>query len=252
MNTFNYEQIDQYLMGQLQGESLRLFEQQLEGDPDLANEVKERRKSLDVLEDIGDLQLKERIQNIHNRVLDQQPASTSTEKSIGRIRPLYTWLALAASVLLLLAAGMWWSTTPTPDAQQLFAQHYEAYPISFTSRAGENDTKLADASRYYREGAFEKVIGPLESVLADSINTKAKLALGIAELELNHFAKAIQHFDDLINAKDPLYEEQALWFKALTYLKQNDLDNCAQQLKQLDQDRFSFKRQAALDLLEKL
>ena len=250
MNTFNYEQIDQYLMGQLQGENLRSFERQMESDPDLAQEVADRRKSLDILEDLGDLQLKKRIKVIHNKVVGSSEREATPEK-VTKVRPLYRWIAVAATFLLLISAFLWWSNRAL-DNQQLFAQHYEPYNISFTNRSADVDTRLADASRLYKNGNFQQVIGLLESYLQDTTNTKATLALGIAAIELNHYDKAIQYFDQLIEAKDPLYEEQAIWYKALTYLKQDDAANCKTQLNLLTQERFSFRKADAQQLLNQL
>ena len=58
MNNSDYDRIDDYLMGRLDSKALDLFERQLQEDMDFAKEVKERKQFIDLLDKVGDIEMK--------------------------------------------------------------------------------------------------------------------------------------------------------------------------------------------------
>ncbi|MEM8908047.1 MAG: hypothetical protein AAGD05_09400 [Bacteroidota bacterium] len=251
MNKLNYEIIDQYVMGLLEEEALKAFESQLATDAQLAREVQLRRESLELIEDLGDLRLKKRLQGIHKEVAETSPPADGKGSTLGRSHSLYRWLSVAAVLLLLMMALFWWGRT-APKHQQLFAQHYEAYPLSFNSRSSPLDLVMAKAGALYNNADYEEAGVLFSQILEENPNSKAQFALGIAALEMADYPRALQQFEQLIAQKDPIYEEQAIWYKALIYLAQADWLQCREQLQLLTHAPFTFRRDQAQELLTQL
>lgn len=96
INQSLYEKIDRYLLGELEGEELRLFEQQMREDEALAEEVAKQREMLDALSE-------------HERFLNEIPAEKTkiipienTHKSRRILSTL--GIVLAISVITFLSA----------------------------------------------------------------------------------------------------------------------------------------------------
>ena len=124
MENAEYNKIDDYLMGRLQGAALEAFEQRLKEDKDLAEKVQAQQQALGILRQAGDLNLKREIQEVEDSFFRQkrQPALS---------RRLSTWIIAAASLLLLFFAYRAWQKS-TPN--QLYDEYYLAYNTSIGDR----------------------------------------------------------------------------------------------------------------------
>lgn len=244
MNSTDQHTIDEYLLNRLEGKDLQAFEQLLAQDESLMKEVIERRQLLSAMDMVGDLQMKERVRRIHLAEMgrgDRKPVNTNTRK----------WL-FALVLVLIASLAAWWALRPKPQTPaQLYAQYYQPYDLNFGTRSTDASQALAEAGGLYKSGKYAEALPVFEQALVASPNdSKARLALGICQLELGQYDQALLQFNALLDANDPLFGEQARWYAALAKLGKGDVAGCKALLEGFLSDRESQFHQKASELMD--
>ena len=169
------EQIDQYLLGQSDPAERSAFEQRLERDPLLRQQLEDTESAMAAIELFEDDALKNRLRQLDAQfqgnarpltTAEEPPDATApsaTEAKVVTMRPLKrsrrTLLAYAATLILLLGAVYWLIQPGDPlSPQQLALNTFEPYDnIAYTFQRGEADeTAEAAAFRAYEAGDFDK------------------------------------------------------------------------------------------------
>lgn len=240
------EKLDRYIKGQLQGTDLTDFQREINNNPMLAKEVKKHQVIAKGIEAYGNEKLKQHLKQFRAGMLEEsKPQKKSTGKIIRFI------IAAAAAVAFLIFMRQLWPQAAT--SQQLFAQSYEVYDASFSSRDTDAAIDLAQAEKLYKSKAYQQAIPLLENaVQQQSTNAQLQLALGNAYLLNEQAPKAIPLFQSIINRNDALYGDQAKWYLALTYLKLEQTANCKQLIEQLASNPEADFHQEAKALLVQL
>jgi tetratricopeptide (TPR) repeat protein len=172
-----------------------------------------------------------------------------------KVVPLYgrRWfLAAAASVALLIAAGTWYNTNVASDPQQLFEAYFEAFdsPGSGLTRGNEGVTAKGAAYDAYDNGRYAEAIPLFENILANNNDPIVLLCLGNAQLKVGKIEQAENTFTQLLTQHNDLIT-QAKWYLALTYLKEDKLDRSKAALWELAQSStYGEKAQSLLKKLE--
>ena len=223
----NYEsQIDAYLLGELTGSQLDAFERALREDPALAQRVSEERQLFRGLQHHGNEQLRARLKAIHRQTQGEASASpTGTAPSAKKRRlPVRILLTAAAGLALLIVAT--YLLRPDPlSGPEVFAQHYQSYPLSLTERSEPTeDPRLAQIDARYSRGDYERVL-PLVAELTAEANRDPLLQMagGIAALESRDYPLAIRYFTSIRENPDSPLADQATWYLALTHLQGDDV-----------------------------
>ena len=237
MNNFNYEMIESYLAGELQGEELQAFTKELQTNEALASEVL-----------LYDSIQKDMIQN-HQTSLGTEKLrqSTSTlnkeyfKKQTASVVPMRRWLYLAAAAavacLLLLNNPFTKETN-----ESLFAANSKEIPALTTVRGNADDNTAAIA--LYNQKDFTAAIPKLELQLTkNAADNELLLALGVSYTKTNAGVKAIATLDKLI-AKNNAYQDEAKWWKALAQIQDknngaavetlNSISNASDKKQQVD------------------
>ncbi len=172
----------------------------------------ERKALVDILKEVG------------KDYFQDQIAETPQFKIVRN--NLRRWIALAASVTLI-AAAVWFFTRP--DESPTYQQYAQHTPLSLTVMGNTVQSK-ADAESAFNQKDYGKALTALDQVLTDEPdNIKAKLSRGICLIELNRTGEARAVFEPLAAGNSAL-KEDAVWYVALSYLKENDLEACKAQL----------------------
>lgn len=235
------EQIDAFLLGKLSQTERSEMEDQIKKDTAFAAAVNERRKTLKLIDVLGDSRIQQRLE----RITTDYHATT---KKTRKLAISWRWVAVAASILLLIFAYFVIPKSETP--QDLYTAYYEAYPINFGSR-DEGNAAIIQAEQYYSNAQFESAIPALEQAYQSTQDTKYILAKGISEMEAGRFSTAIGTLTPLIEQQDILYQKQAIWYVALSYLKTENYDQAKSMLRQLAADERAYKNEEAQELLKK-
>ncbi len=133
MNKDEYTRIEDYLLGKLSEADARMVERRAETDREFARELQLQKDILEGIELAGDEHMRAKIAGI-DRALAQKgffgpdgQISTPDRSGFGAYLYRFRWAA-AATVLLLLTAGLWWLFAPETPPQQASQQTHPATP----------------------------------------------------------------------------------------------------------------------------
>jgi len=173
---------------------------------------------------------------VNNPVMGSRPGGLMKRGNI--------W-AIAAAIALLVAA-VWFVMRPQPPLYQQFALHT---PPQFTERSGAF-TAATTAETSFKKGDYATALTALQQ-LAQQRPDDPTVAFysGVCQLELQQTNAARAVFTTLANGVS-VWREEAQWYVALTYLRENDLEKCKQVLGTIQPDAERYK--SAVRLLKKL
>lgn len=235
-----FEWIERYLQGELDADELASFENQMNENQEFAEKVnvylnlnkhlKFRTENAQETE-----KLKSTLQKLGNQHISHTP------KIINLFQKNRVWLA-AASIALII--GLFYFQGGKPVYGD-FAQHPA---MELTVRGSQNEN-LEKAQTAFNHKNYETALELLDNALTEQPeNAELQLYRGICLLETNRLDGAKESFNTLKN--NILYKNTALWYLALTSLKEKDYTSCKAFLKQIDPDSSEGKK--AKKLLRKL
>ena len=208
-----YEQIDSYLLGELDRDELEAFERQMLLDKGLVAAVEEHRQAIKVLEAMSDYQLRKRLTQIHQEVID-----VPSKRAFSVTTP---WILGVAATFLLL--GILYFTLPISQGpSDLFSQYYEPYPLTSPARNKTISSPLEKGLLAYQEQNFSVVQDYLHEAKSSEEDAIIFFALGMSHMSLDQPDSALFYLNHI--AKDPLYGEPASWYLALSYLQKDSLE----------------------------
>lgn len=127
-----------------------------------------------------------------------------------------------------------------------FASHNS---ISLTMRGDQSELLSKAESSFNSKNFVEAETYFVQLLEIESNNQEFKLYNAIAKIELNKFTEAETLLTD-ISKGNSVYNNKALWYLALSKLKQEDYINCAKILKTIPEDADDYNN--AQKLLKKL
>jgi len=216
MEEKDIERIDRFLRGEMDKAEAQAFEQALSDNPELQKKMKMQQELVSYIDLMGDQEVLANIRKAEDTYRSQN------KRDIKKMPWLRPFLIAASLVLLLLTA--WWLLRPSGDPDTLYANYYQAYELSFSSRDAGNTENLLAASTAYNSKDYSQALTGFQSLPAKMQTSKVKLAMGISYMELAEFEEAKSLFDQIISLQDPLFLDQALWYKGLSLLKQGELE----------------------------
>ena len=138
--------------------------------------------------------------------------------------------AIAASIAILFGVFMF-NTNSNPSYND-FSNHNS---ISLTVR-GENDVLLSNAEKAFNEKDFEQAKLYFTQILKeDDSNDEIKLYKAISLIETNQFSEAEDLLKEVLKGTS-VFRQKALWYMALSKLKQKDYDACKSTLGLISED----------------
>ncbi len=239
-----YRIIELYLRRQMPPDERRAFEAKIAADPELAAEV----SFYEALLLSHDEQIKSKWRTQDESLL--QPGSQAPPLSFIR-RPQW---AIAASLALLLAAGVWYTFIYAPplNSDTVFQENYEGYKYSGILGAGSSapeDSVWQTTLSAYRAGRFDEAIGTAGQ-LSNSAKyaAEAQLLTGAAYLENGQPEEAVRAFAQV--DAPPALHRKAQFFTAMAHLKANKPEQAKALFKTIAADTespFKGKAKAILD-----
>ncbi len=242
----NDEMIREYLEGSLKGDVLKDFENRMKEDATLAKEVKDLKEVILGLKSLGVDKLKEEVGEWEKEYRNSIPENK------GKVRSLSIVYSVAASIVVLVVAGIYFYSFNTPDYQSLYAENFTPYEDMILARGEEgiaDEELLSEGMTAYNEQQYDLAINKLSDYLSNNPEKYGvAFYIGLAQLELNNIEEAIANFK--IAQKDPLFLQQAQWYQALSYLKSEQLDQAKNILQLVEDQNSHYKREAAGELLK--
>lgn len=224
MNETRFEQIEDYLNGELAGIALAEFEAQLSADPALHAEV-ELHRDIDIaLMDDNKIPFMQTMRNIHEKQV-KTPVEEAVPQQMPRRRILR--FAIAAAAAILLAIFTLPILFPAPDAMQLSENTIGNAP---TFDVWRSETEVVEPMEKRLIAVYQKIehkqytdaIPELTEIYAATDRNEAALGLGYCHLQVKNYDEAIQIFEKM-QTENPIMSDTVAWYLAHSRLRKGDI-----------------------------
>lgn len=238
-----YTQIEDYLDGLMSDDDRKVFETEVGTNPELAQALATVREARERLQQqwghaAADAALRETLNDFGTRFFKSGGSAQKTGGGAKFFQMPRAWWAAAAAIALLVTA--WFFLRPaTPE--QLYAQ-YRTFPeASFTLRASDpGQQTLENAATSFNAKNYSAALELLQSQLAtDPANLEAQFFSSLCLLELKRYDEAIATLEPISNTANS-WADEAQWYLALSYLRQNKEEECAAILRQIPQSNWHY------------
>lgn len=156
---------------------------------------------------------------------------------------MYWYGGIAAAIVLGLTLIFQLGLKKGNASNELFDQFYEPYFTS-TSQRGNGEVNT-EGTIYYIQEDYQSASELLRlELLNDPKNSELALCLGNSYLKLGQSSNAESTFLSVIKNGEKDYLQYAKWYLALSYLKQNKLNDCKALLKEISASNMDFKSSA--------
>lgn len=145
-----------------------------------------------------------------------------------RLRPLWGILSVAAAIALLIIV---WQPWQSASLYQQFAEHQTINLIERGDQAS-NIQALQDA---FNKRDYSMAYQLAEEIYSLAPDTELQLIRGIAALETDHLQVASSDFESIAEGTSA-YQEQAIWYRGLTAVKQERWGQARQWLNKIPTD----------------
>ena len=231
MNKSDY--IIKYFEGTLSNVALKEFNTLLANDSDFKEDFdfqKELQETL-VLNDRE--QLKKEIKNWNN---------------VPNKRRFNPWQIAASLVILLGTSLLFFFNSQSSSTEELYASNFEPYRniVQPIVRGEHKDDLQSKAFEAYETKDYKNAILHFNEILKEKPNATISFYKANALMQLNKTNEAILILETNVKNSDTL-QDRNLWYLALAYLKNNNIEASKKTLKQLlSQSNFKAKEAAVL------
>lgn len=250
MKEFDYDMINRYLDGEMNADETAAFEQQMQENAELKNEVsllREVNETLQMKMYPGENEKALQLTLMELRG-DYFGNENVTEKPTARIISFRRtrWVAALAAVLIMVVMLTVWQ----PWQKNLYQQYAGTEMPAASERGGAADSLLKKATVFFNDKNFSSSIPLFESILkADPQNAFVQYYYGIALLQNGQVQNSRKEFTSLYNGSS-VFGYDAAFYMALSYLKEKNKTTCREWLNKIPADAGVYGK--AQELLKKL
>ena len=241
MEDQDYILFENYLLGDLSKGDIYTFESRLKSDSKFKDSFNTYKEFSNFLEhkfenDAASTAFQNNLKNISKTYFEKQ------ETPKKRFKP---WqYAMAATIALLIGITVF-NNFSTP----VYSDYSNYESISLTVR-GEQDALLNTAENAFNTKDFAKAEEAFKSLMViEKDNVELQFYRAVSNLELNKFEVAESLLTSLSKGQSA-YKNKAIWYLALSNLKQKEYDDCLELLKTIPEDADDYKK--AQKLIKKL
>lgn len=239
-----YILFDNYINNELSNSEVTSFKNRLQSDTDFKQEFeiyKALENSLNSkFNTKEETALRKTLSNLGSKYINSKDSSTKKKGTLISMVN-YKQLMVAASIALLVGLFLFNNGTPVYSD---FANHNS---LELVVRSENNETILK-AEKAFNSKNYKEALDYL-TLLPNQNDTEIKLYKGISYLELNNYVEADIIFD-AISSGNSAFKNTAMWYKALSMLKQEQFEACKYVLQTIPESADEYKQ--AKKLLRKL
>lgn len=238
------ELIEKYLHGKLDAPELESFENRLKADQTFAEEVNDYKGIIVGIDEYGRDRFSATVAGW------EQEVKGPSKKKEGKVVSFKNYLAMAASLALLLISGYFLFFNQSNESR-LFAQYFQPYENITSARSDDQGAQLLqDGMSAYDIKDYDQAIVPLKNYLqSNQADPTTLFYLGEAYLANDQPEQAESQYLKLLQQENHVFTETAQWHLALSYLKQKENPKLEQLLKSITAQADHTYYQAAMELL---
>jgi tetratricopeptide (TPR) repeat protein len=216
------QKIDQYLHNEMPPHERTEFELQIAGNDELRNYI-QLFTGIDKTMQVKNTSSNE---NELRQTLQQMNRKYFTGGSIVKQGSFKKWLAIAASVIIVVAVSIYFLFPGKPAAEKLYAQFAKHDALNIQLRGNKADSIAQNAAVAFNKKEYTAALPLLQNYVrlqADDIQMEFSLA--VCYMETGKYNAADTIFTT-IAAGQTAYAATAQWYKALLALKQKEYTKC--------------------------
>ena len=250
------EQIERYLLGELTDEEETTVEQRINTDPVFADEVSFMRDIINVSRQEGRQDLRENLKKAEQKEAEKiegevnQETETKNKQNKSNIINRRNWFYWASALAAAVFIGYFFGVIiPSGHGKKIYNEHFEPYPNkvipstrgeevpeNFAHFSQEEYNLVVRAMKHYQRGNYKEASELFERhVERNRENAALILYKGISQLKSGKEEQAEMNFSYLLNLKNVEFQQEAQWYKALTYLKTNDTEDAWEILRKISE-----------------
>lgn len=201
-----FERIEAYLLNNMDAGTRAAFEQEMQADISLRNEVVLQQKLTGAAAALS---------HEYENLLRTTIPATDPVKKLNR----NWWYAAAAVVILVLATWLFRHNSNSPE--KLFATYFKPDAGLPVVMSGTNEAyDFYNGMVSYKEGDYAKALDIWQNVKTASDTLAYYRA--VAQLNNNHLQQAVDGLLPVAQNSNSQWQPKAIWYLALAYLKQNN------------------------------
>ena len=262
-HAYDSDTLERYLLGLMDVQEKQRFEKALHQNPALQEDLTLQQDIMQGIRLHGSQDMKHLLQGVEQEInspptpqarssppmtssMSAKPDPGTRRKPSGR--PLLMWLAVAASLLMVVLLGYLLVRNSPANPQTLYAAYYEPYPniINPAQRSGDDAeaTVPERAVRAYEAGQYAQAIELFGQTDAVSSNVGFAFYYALSYLGAEQPTAAIPLLEPLAQNERVLFYEPARWYLALAYLDTDQPDAAVPYLKQLASTNGDYAEEA--------
>jgi hypothetical protein len=246
-----FELIDEKLSGELVGEELEAFEQDLRDDPDLMAEFELHQEIDEAIQESEVIELRKKLELVHDL--------TQNKKQPGLLRTILrhklSRIAAASFVVLLIITSLslyFLRPDGNMSNDSLFKIYYQPDAALLIRGTDSQNATLIQAFQLYENKEYNTALELFSQVLQnDGDNIPVQFYSGISNIELGQYRDALLPFNFIMEHRQNLYIERAEWYAALCYLKLNEIDYAVDLFRKISHSN-SFYKDKAHEILKSI
>ena len=244
----NRHLISKYLEGEMDPIEATGFEEALESDPELKEEMDLYREVDSAIADTEVLDLRAQLDEIHEELTPQ--LEKLTRKSSKRVLRY----AVAASIAVIISLGTYSLFFKKVNNNKIVSEFYKPYDVTLVNRSANASITpvLREALSKYENQEYREATMLFKEIL--EINpemTASYLYSGISYMELKEYTSAEESFTAVLEHNDNLYIEQANWYLGMVYILTDEKDKARIQFRKI-KNSDGFYQDEAAKILRKL
>lgn len=240
MNEETYIRFENYLANELSSDEKKLFEEQLQNDEQFNESFELYKETTQFLEhqfSEETLNFKENLKSISDQEFS---SATQNKPKVIAFKPWH--YAAAASVVLLI--GTWFMMQNDPNYND-----YNQHETALFMERSVGDENLKQAQQAFNNKDYKKAVHYFDEITQFQ-DPELQYFYAISLIETNDYTKA-KLFLDYLREGNSVYKHKATWYLALSYLKQDKIEDCKFTLEQIPSDAEDYeKAQKLLNDLE--
>jgi hypothetical protein len=162
------------------------------------------------------------------------------------------WYWAAASITVFSGTAIYTFSKNAQSSQKLYKNYYEVWQPGFVTRGIETESVNDAIMALFEQQDYQLCIEKIQNLDKEAvISPKIQLIHGCSLMELGKFNEAIKVFNYFESQDYTIYTETALWYKALSYLRNDNLDLAKANLQKISDNENTYATEAK-ELLKKL
>lgn len=164
-----------------------------------------------------------------------------------------TWFRVAASILVLMAAGIVLYTLNQPDLDSLIAEELsQPYPVSNLFRNNEDISAADKGYEFYAAGNYAEASRYFDRAATQEKDiASVTFYNALCNLYTGNYSKTMMLLNTAV-ISDSRYAQQAKWYQSLALVKSGNTREAKEILEDIENNEQHFKHERALEILEEL